>query len=83
LGPCVGDDGASSDLRLKDDIVQIGTTVFGLPFYRFRYKGQSELYSGVMAQDVLSVAPHAVSVGDDGYYRVNYGSLGITMDRLA
>ena len=35
-----------------------------------------------MAQDVLKVMPMAVSVGDDGYYRVNYKMLGIEMRRL-
>jgi hypothetical protein len=36
-----------------------------------------------MAQDVLNVMPSAVSVGDGGFYRVNYGVLGISMQRLA
>jgi hypothetical protein len=35
-----------------------------------------------MAQDVLKVVPIAVSVGEDGYYRVNYNMLGIEMRRL-
>jgi hypothetical protein len=86
LGPCVGDDsepGDSSDMRLKEDIVRIGTTVLGLPLYRFSYTGQEGVYAGVMAQDVLNVMPAAVSVGEDGYYRISYGMLGISMHRLA
>jgi hypothetical protein len=87
LGPCVGDDsepsGDESDLRLKTDIEVIGTTVFGLPLYRFRYKGRENVYSGVMAQDVLHVMPSAVSVDGDGFFRVNYTMLGISMQRLA
>ena len=35
-----------------------------------------------MAQDVLTVMPAAVSVGEDGYYRVNYDMLGIELRRL-
>jgi hypothetical protein len=35
-----------------------------------------------MAQDVLKVMPVAVSVAEDGYYRVNYEMLGIEMRRL-
>ena len=35
-----------------------------------------------MAQDVVKVTPNAVSVGEDGYYRVNYDMLGIEMRRL-
>ena len=36
-------------------------------------------YIGVMAQDVLKVEPSAVSVGTDGFYRVDYHKLGIDM----
>ena len=35
-----------------------------------------------MAQDVLKVMPTAVSVREDGYYRVNYEMLGIELRRL-
>jgi hypothetical protein len=89
LGPCIGDDSETddfanvSDLRLKEGISRIGTTVLGLPLYRFSYTGCEEVYAGVMAQDVLKVMPGAVSVGEDGFYRVNYGVLGISMQRLA
>jgi hypothetical protein len=71
-----------SDIRLKDDVVRIGRTVHGLPLYRFRYKGGSDSFAGVMAQDVLGVMPEAVSVGADGFYRVNYARLGISLRRL-
>ncbi len=71
-----------SDIRLKTGIERIGTTVLNLPLYKFSYKGEDGLYSGVMAQDVLEVVPAAVSVGSDGFYRVDYGMLGIAMARL-
>ena len=35
-----------------------------------------------MAQDVLDVVPEAVSIGSHGFYRVDYGMLGIEMARL-
>jgi hypothetical protein len=71
-----------SDIRLKADIRRVGTTALNLPLYTFRYIGKDGQYEGVMAQDVLKVMPKAVSVGEDGYYRVNYGMLGIEMRRL-
>ncbi|WP_119273100.1 tail fiber domain-containing protein [Taklimakanibacter deserti] len=74
-------DEIESDIRLKTDIEQVGTTVYGLPLYRFRYKTGTERFEGVMAQDVLEVMPDAVVVGEDGYYRVKYGQLGIGMTR--
>jgi hypothetical protein len=64
-----------SDVRLKEDIRQIGVTKHGLPFYRFRYRGEVGVYEGVMAQDVLGVKPEAVLISDDGYLRVNYVKL--------
>jgi hypothetical protein len=83
LGPCVGDDGQESDTRLKEDVRRVGTTVFGLPLYQFKYRGKPETYEGVMAQEVLKVMPGAVSVGADGYYRVNYRALGTAMRRVS
>ena len=71
-----------SDIRLKADIRRVGTTALNLPLYTFRYIGKDGQYEGVMAQDVLKVMPKAVSVGEDGYYRVNYDMLGIKMRRL-
>jgi Chaperone of endosialidase len=71
-----------SDIRLKTDIRQVGTTAHNLPLYTFRYIGKDGQYEGVMAQDVLKVMPLAVSVGQDGYYRVDYDMLGIAMRRL-
>jgi hypothetical protein len=72
-----------SDRRLKTNISRIGTTVFGLPLYRFSYRGSDDMFTGVMAQDVLGVMPQAVSRDAAGFYRVNYGMLGIEMQRAA
>nr|MCU0789828.1 tail fiber domain-containing protein [Nitratireductor sp.] len=68
-----------SDVRLKTDIEKVGSTVLDLPLYRFRYRDGAQRYEGVMAQDVLKVAPDAVVCGEDGYYRVDYHKLGIRM----
>jgi hypothetical protein len=81
----IGGEGAlltESDIHLKTDIRQVGTTAHNLPLYTFRYIGKDGQYEGVMAQDVLKVMPIAVSVGEDGYYRVNYDMLGIERRRL-
>lgn len=72
----------SSDIRVKEQVAEVGKTKHDLPLYRFHYKGGDDEYLGVMAQDVLKVMPEAVIVGDDGFYRVNYGMLGISMIRL-
>jgi hypothetical protein len=81
--PAATDTSVESDLRLKTNISRIGTTVFGLPLYRFSYLGSDRTFTGVMAQDVLSVRPEAVSRTKSGFYRVNYGMLGIEMKEAA
>lgn len=71
-----------SDVRLKESLRQVGTTVHGLPLYTFSYRGQAEVYEGVMAQDVLAVRPDAVVIGEDGYYKVDYAKLGVPFRRV-
>ena len=71
-----------SDERMKEDIVRLGTAFNGLPIYSFSYTGQDGTYLGVMAQDVLMHTPEAVTVGEDGYMRVNYGMLDMRMVQL-
>lgn len=73
----------SSDIRLKANISRVGSTVFDLPLYRFSYLGGDEMFTGVMAQDVLGVMPEAVRRDASGFYHVNYGMLGIEMQRAA
>jgi hypothetical protein len=70
---------AGSDTRLKTDIARVGQLDNGLPLYRFRYLWSQEFFVGVMAQEVLPVAPYAVIVGEDGFMRVNYAMLGTRM----
>ncbi len=66
-----------SDERLKADIVRVGTHPLGIGLYEFSYLGQKSRHIGVMAQEVLTVAPYAVATGTDGFYRVDYRALGL------
>jgi polysaccharide biosynthesis/export protein len=68
-----------SDVRVKRDIMPIAKLENGLRLYRYRYAWSDTLYVGVLAQEVLEVAPSAVSRGADGYLRVNYARLGLRM----
>jgi hypothetical protein len=56
--------------------VRLGTVADGIGLYRFQYNWSDQVYVGVMAQEVQTVRPDAVSRGRDGYLRVNYGRLG-------
>lgn len=72
-----GGGGRRSDIALKHDIVLLGRLPSGLPFYRFSYDGSNRPYVGVMAQEVQSVVPEAVTRGADGYLRVDYDKMGV------
>jgi hypothetical protein len=60
-----------SDMRLKEDIAQVGTLFDGTPVYGYRYKGAPAYHIGLMAQDVEKTAPHAV-IEINGYKAVDY-----------
>jgi hypothetical protein len=72
-----GGGGRRSDMVLKHDITLLGHLDNGLGFYRFSYNGSDKAYVGVMAQEVQTVMPAAVTRGSDGTLRVFYDKLGL------
>jgi hypothetical protein len=74
---------AASDIRMKENIVAIGTLPNGLPFYQFEYKPEFKdhplaghgTHTGVMAQEVQAFMPEAVITLENGYLAVDYGKL--------
>lgn len=75
--------GPGSDIRLKENIKQIGQLPNGLNLYKFEYKpefknhkacGHGE-FVGVMAQEVEKIMPEAVFELDNGYKAVKYEML--------
>jgi hypothetical protein len=81
VGQAAGAAAAASDIRLKKNIVY-SHTENGHKIYEFEYKNEPNVkYSGVMAQEVLEKNPSAV-VEENGYYKVYYDMLGLTMKKL-
>jgi len=75
--------GGGSDRRIKDRIVRIGDHPLGIGLYLFDYRpefrdqwGHGRQF-GVMADEVETVMPEAVSMHANGYKVVNYALLGI------
>jgi len=62
----------ASDIRIKENISQVGSLDNGLPVYLFNYKGNKTPQIGLMAQDVEKVNNEAV-VEIDGIKHVYYG----------
>lgn len=71
---------AWSDKRLKENITLLGSEN-GYPVYSFNYKGDSDKYIGVIAQEIAEIKPDAV---DEvcGYLAVNYSKLGVEFRRM-
>lgn len=87
----VGNDGTlggkknpASDRILKENITLIGKHPLGIGLYLFDYESKYRdtcgygRQFGVMADEVETVMPKAVSVHPDGYKLVNYEMLGIS-----
>jgi hypothetical protein len=72
---------AVSDVRLKENINKTGVSKSGIPIYTFNYKGEDQLWSGTMAQDLLSMGKeNAVTTMDNGYYGVYYDMIDVNME---
>jgi Protein of unknown function (DUF3300) len=69
-----------SDMRVKHEIVLLGRLDDGLGYYRFVYNGGHTAYVGVMAQEVRTIMPEAVTMDVDGYMRVSYERLGLPFE---
>ena len=69
---------SGSDIRMKTKIKEIGKLPNDLKLYEYAYiDAPDDLYTGVMAQELLEVKPHLVFADKDEYLWVDYlGLLG-------
>jgi hypothetical protein len=70
-----------SDIRLKENISRVGVSKSGIPIYTFSYKNSKDVWSGTMAQDLISMGREdAVVMTDSGYYAVYYDMIDVKME---
>jgi len=70
-------------LRGEDSIAELDETENGIKLYSWKYKSDlANTWVGVMAQDLETSHPEALVTGSDGFYRVNYSRLGVSMMTL-
>lgn len=62
----------TSDKRLKTSIDKIDLTKGDIDLIQFNWKESGKLGYGVIADDVEKNYPNIVSIGEDGFKRVNY-----------
>jgi len=68
-----------SDRRLKEKIRYITTLSNGINIYRYNYKYDCRVYTGVLAQELINNHDYrsAVFIMHSGYYGVDYAQLGL------
>ena len=72
----------ASDVRLKENIIKVGNSPSGINIYEWNYKGNTQRYRGVMAQEILERHPEAVALQPDGYLSVYYGKIDVNMEMV-
>lgn len=72
MAGALGGAAIKSDRRLKTDIERVGTLDNGLPVYSYRYKAGGPVHIGLMADEVRTTHPDAVTTGPDGFDAVFY-----------
>ena len=71
--------GVASDIKLKENIQEVGISPQGYKIYEFNYKGGDVRFRGAMAQDVLQKNPMAVGI-DQNYLTVDYRQIDVNME---
>jgi len=71
----------TSDIRLKENVKQVGVSPNGYKVYEFNYKDDftNTRYRGAMAQDVVKKNPMAVGI-QDNYLTVDYSKIDVDME---
>jgi hypothetical protein len=72
-----------SDVRLKENVVHVGTAPSGISIYEWNYKWSKQRYRGAIAQDVLNFKPEAVVTMEPGFLGVKYGLIDVSMEPIA
>ena len=68
-----------SDIKLKENVEQVGVSPQGYKIYEFNYIGQDVRFRGAMAQDVLQKNPMAVGI-DQNHLTVDYSQIDVAME---
>lgn len=73
----------NSDERVKENLILIGKSRMGINIYRFNYKGESEIYEGVIAQELIDTEfSSAIIIGEDGLYKVDYSKIDVEFKKI-
>ena len=68
-----------SDIKLKENIEEVGLSPDGYKIYEFNYKGFKDRWRGAMAQDVVTKNPMAVGI-QHNHLTVDYSKIDVNME---
>jgi len=75
--------GYFSDARKKNHIEYVGRSPKGHPIYEFNYdEVPDQRFRGTIAQELLATCPEACTLGEDGFWRVDYSKTDIKMEQI-
>ena len=67
---------ATSDRRLKDNAVELEVKdLNGVKGYRYLFRPDGKVHVGLIAQEVQTILPEAVSEGVEGYLAIDYNAV--------
>jgi len=69
----------TSDIKMKENVKQVGISPNGYKVYEFNYKDDFTRYRGAMAQDVVKKNPMAVGIHNN-HLVVDYNQIDVNME---
>lgn len=74
--------GGFSDIRLKENIVKIGSSLLGINIYEWNYINKEGRFRGVIAQELIGTNfENSLSI-KDGFYWVDYTNLDVKFEKI-
>ena len=79
IGSSIATISMASDIKMKENVVEVGVSPQGYKIYEFNYIGGDVRFRGAMAQDVVQKNPMAVGI-DQNYLTVDYSKIDVNME---
>jgi hypothetical protein len=74
---------SKSDISYKENLNLIGESPLGIKIYQFNYIGETGLYEGVIAQELIGTKyESALQLDDNGKYLVDYGKIDVEFKKI-
>ena len=75
---------AISDIRLKENIKEVGKSPKGHTIYEWNYKtNKYSKYRGAIAQEVAKIDPMAVDIAPNGMLGIYYDKIDVNMEKIS